>query len=145
MKQHCFGQNASFHLNEKAAKCVRVHIGPHFVICSIVSSIAILIVKINSITSPALKLAAFFKLVLGLDLVQFDPQLSNKLLISSIGPINIWFWTFLPQIEFSSSTGLSSVNKILPNFNLCIFKPPQPIFDHFLSALTSSSHYYYFL
>jgi hypothetical protein len=89
MKRRRFGQNASFHLNEKAAKCVRVHIGPHFVICSIASSIAILIVKINSITSPALKLAAFSKLVLGLDLVQFDPQLSNKLLISSIGPINI--------------------------------------------------------
>jgi len=80
-------ETASFHLNEKAAKCVRVHIGPHFVICSIASSIAILIVKINSITLPALKLAAFSKLVLGLDLVQFDPQLSNKLLISSIGPL----------------------------------------------------------
>jgi hypothetical protein len=51
MKRRCFGQNAPFHLNEKAAKCVRVHIGPQFVICSIASSIAILIVKINSITS----------------------------------------------------------------------------------------------
>jgi hypothetical protein len=30
---------------------VRVHIGPQFVICSIESSIAILIVKINSIAS----------------------------------------------------------------------------------------------
>jgi len=42
------------------------------------------------------------------------------------------------------STGLSPVNKILPNFNLYIFKPPQPIFDHFLTALASSSHCYYF-
>jgi hypothetical protein len=51
MKRRRFGQNASFHFNEKAAKCIRVHIGPQFVICSMASSIAIVIVKINSITS----------------------------------------------------------------------------------------------
>jgi len=50
IKRRRFGQNASFHLKEKAAKCVRVHISPQFVICSIASLIAILIV-INSITS----------------------------------------------------------------------------------------------
>ena len=51
MKRRRFRQNTPFHLNKKAAKCVRVHIGPPFVICSIASLIAILIVKINSITS----------------------------------------------------------------------------------------------
>jgi hypothetical protein len=34
-----------------------------------------------------LELAAFFTLILGLELVQFDPQFSNKLLISSIRPL----------------------------------------------------------
>jgi hypothetical protein len=34
--------------------------------------------------TAALKLAALFTLVLGLEFMQFDPQLSNKLLISSI-------------------------------------------------------------
>jgi hypothetical protein len=51
MKRCRFGHNVPFHLNEKAAKFFRVQIGPQFVICSIASSIAILIVKINSITS----------------------------------------------------------------------------------------------
>jgi hypothetical protein len=36
---------------KRRQKCVRVHIGPQFVICSIESAIAILIVKINSIAS----------------------------------------------------------------------------------------------
>jgi hypothetical protein len=35
----------------------------------------------------ALKLAAFFTLVLGIEFMQFDPQLSNKLLIFSIWPL----------------------------------------------------------
>jgi len=69
---------------------------------------------------------------------------SIKSLINLIELINLWFWTFLPQIEFSLSTGLSSVNNILSNFNLFIFEPPQPIFGHFPSAPTSSSHWYYF-
>jgi hypothetical protein len=34
--------------------------------------------------TAALELAALFTLVLGLEFIQFDPQLSNKLLISSI-------------------------------------------------------------
>ena len=89
MKRRRFDQNMLFHLKEKAAKHDRVYIGPQFVICSIESSIAILIVNINSIhtckiQTAALKVAAFFKLVLDLALVQFDPQLSNKLLIFSI-------------------------------------------------------------
>jgi hypothetical protein len=37
--------------------------------------------------TAALKLAAFFTLVLGLEFMQFGPQLSNKLLISSIWPL----------------------------------------------------------
>jgi hypothetical protein len=40
------------------------------------------------------------------------------------------------------STGLSSVNKILLNFNFCIFKPPQPNFDYFLSVLAFSFNCY---
>jgi hypothetical protein len=60
-----------------------------------------------------------------------------------IKSINIWSWTFLPQIEFSLSTGLSSVNKILSNFNFYIFKPPQPIFSLFLGVLASFFHCYY--
>ena len=32
------------------------------------------------------------------------------------------------------SRGLSSVKNILPNFHLCIFEPPQPIFNHFLCS-----------
>jgi hypothetical protein len=52
------------------------------VICSIASPIAILIVKINSITSlpnsnSSPEVGCLFTLVLGLELVQFDPQLSN--------------------------------------------------------------------
>jgi hypothetical protein len=48
-----------------------------------------LILKINSIASCqiqilALKLAAFFTLVLGFEFVYFDPRLINKLSISSI-------------------------------------------------------------
>ena len=31
------------------------------------------------------------------------------------------------------------------NFNFYSFEPPQPIFGHFLGALASSSHCYYFL
>jgi hypothetical protein len=37
--------------------------------------------------TAAFKLATFFTLVLGLEIMQFDPQLSNTLLISSIGPL----------------------------------------------------------
>jgi hypothetical protein len=41
---------------KRRQKHVRVHIGPQFVICSIESSIAILIVKINAIASlPKIK------------------------------------------------------------------------------------------
>jgi hypothetical protein len=40
--------------------------------------------------TAALKLAAFFTLILDLEFMQFDPQLINKLLISSIWPL-IWF------------------------------------------------------
>ena len=43
------------------------------------------------------------------------------------------------------STGLSSVNKILSNFNFCIFEPPQPIFDYLLGTLASFFHLFYFL
>jgi len=89
---------------------------------------------------------------------QLKPKLTSKLIFLAIKPfinsikslinliesINLWFWTFLPQIEFSLSTGLLSVNNILLNFNLCIFEPPQPIFDHFPSASVSSSHWHYF-
>jgi hypothetical protein len=34
---------------------------------------------------------------------------------------------------------------MLSNFNFCIFKPPQPIFDHFLSILASFFKCYIFL
>ena len=53
------------------------------------SSIAILILRINSIASlpiqmSARKLAAFFTLILDFKFVHFDPNLINKILISSI-------------------------------------------------------------
>jgi hypothetical protein len=52
MKRRRFGQNMSFHLKENGANNVsEVQISPQFVICSIKSSIAILILKINSIAS----------------------------------------------------------------------------------------------
>jgi hypothetical protein len=57
----------------------------------------------------------------------------NKNLIE---PINIWFWTFLPQIEFSWSTGLSSVNKILPNFILVILN----LLNQFLTIFRALWH-----
>jgi hypothetical protein len=69
---------------------VNLQISPQFVICSIKSSIAILIflksIQLHpyQIQSQALKLATFFTLVLGFEFVQFDPQLIHKLLISSI-------------------------------------------------------------
>jgi hypothetical protein len=74
---------------EMAPKHVNFQISPQFVICSIKSSIAILILKINSIhpcqiQMSAWKLATFFTLILGFEFVHFDPQLINKLSISSI-------------------------------------------------------------
>jgi hypothetical protein len=50
-KRHCFTPFFLMNSVWKGDKYVRVHIGPQFVICSIASSITILIVKINSITS----------------------------------------------------------------------------------------------
>jgi hypothetical protein len=46
--------------------------------------------------------------------------------------------------QISLSIGLLPVNDILSNFNLYIFEPSQPIYDYFLSALTSSFHCYIF-
>jgi len=78
-----------YHLNENGVKEVNFQISPQFFIYSIKSSIEILILRINSIASlpnrmSALKLTTFFILVFGLGFMQFDPQLINKLLFSSI-------------------------------------------------------------
>jgi len=78
-----------YHLNENGVKEVNFQISPQFFIYSIKSSIEILILRINSIASlpnrmSALKLATFFISVFGLGFMQFDPQLINKLLFSSI-------------------------------------------------------------
>jgi hypothetical protein len=51
MKQHHFEQNAPFHLKENGSKKVGFQISSQFVIYSTKSSIANLILRINSITS----------------------------------------------------------------------------------------------
>jgi ABC-type uncharacterized transport system permease subunit len=89
MKQRRFEQNTSFHSNEIGDKEFNFQIGPQFLIYSIKSSIAILILGINSIASVAnrmlaLKLAVFFISVIGLEFMHFNPQLINKLLFFSI-------------------------------------------------------------
>jgi hypothetical protein len=88
MKQRRFEQNTSFHSNEIGAKEFNFQIG-QFLIYSIKSLIAILILRINLIASlpnkmSALKLVAFFISVSGLEFMHFNPQLINKLLFSSI-------------------------------------------------------------
>jgi hypothetical protein len=93
MKRCCFGQNTSFHLKGKCGKKMSkftlvlnlwfVQSSPQLQFwfkkqCNCIPTK-------NQTATP--KLAAFFTLVFGFELVQFDPQLINKLLISSIWPL----------------------------------------------------------
>jgi len=90
MKRRRFGQHALFHLKGKGGKNMSeftlvlnlwfVQSSPKLQFwfknqCNCIPA---------KNQTAALKLAALFTLVLGLEFMQFDPQLSNKLLISSI-------------------------------------------------------------
>jgi hypothetical protein len=76
---------------------------------------------------PTLKLAPFFTLVLGFEFVLLDPQLVNKLPISSIWPpdsVNFCPYISVPFLVLSLVLDLyDQVPNCPPNFNFYAIKP----------------------
>jgi hypothetical protein len=93
MKRRRFGQNAPFHLKGKGGKMWQsshwssiCDLFNRVLKCNFYRKNQFNCIPAKNLTAP-LELAAFFTLILGLELVQLDPQLSNKLLMSSIKPL----------------------------------------------------------
>ena len=121
MKQRLFVQNMSFHIKEKGAKKCIFQISPQCFICAIQSSINILILTINSIASLSNSIVSpevgrlFSILVIGFEFVHFDPQLINKLSISSIWLLirSISTFIFTCLFQFGPWFWISSIKSLI--------------------------------